>query len=247
MTSDSGRQPSLFTGELSSNVIPFDSIPRAADPSSKPEPQHDSAAAAAARRAPAPKATARKTPANRGGSDTQGSFDLEYLPQAPQSPRTLKTTVEAQIYCDAEVAAPMHRSVAAILDSAMIAIGCGIFVAIFQVFGGGIQVDRFDLAVLASGLILIALFYGFLFAFSNRETAGQAWTELRLINFDGLPPDRASRFLRFLGCWLSFCACGIGLLWSLMDEENLTWHDHMSKTFPTMREIDSTLFRERPR
>jgi len=23
------------------------------------------------------------------------------------------------------------------------------------------------------------------------------------------------------------------LVWALVDEENLTWHDHISKTFPT--------------
>ena len=30
-------------------------------------------------------------------------------------------------------------------------------------------------------------------------------------------------------------SAGLGLLWSLADEESLTWHDHMSKTFPTIR------------
>ena len=31
---------------------------------------------------------------------------------------------------------------------------------------------------------------------------------------------------------LSACP-GLGLVWALVDEENLTWHDHISKTFPT--------------
>jgi hypothetical protein len=34
---------------------------------------------------------------------------------------------------------------------------------------------------------------------------------------------------------VSFIAAGIGLLWALVDEERLTWHDYMSKTFPTPR------------
>jgi len=34
---------------------------------------------------------------------------------------------------------------------------------------------------------------------------------------------------------LSLCSAGLGLIWSLADEEGLTWHDHMSKTFPTIR------------
>jgi hypothetical protein len=32
---------------------------------------------------------------------------------------------------------------------------------------------------------------------------------------------------------LSFCAAGLGFLWALVDEETLTWHDHISRTFPT--------------
>jgi hypothetical protein len=31
------------------------------------------------------------------------------------------------------------------------------------------------------------------------------------------------------------------LFWALVDEENLTWHDHISKTFPTVRESDSVI------
>jgi uncharacterized RDD family membrane protein YckC len=241
------RQTSLFSSEISSNVIPFDSIQRPEPRAAKPEVPQDRAPGPVARRLTAAKQTIRKQAANRSTGDTQGSLDLEFLPQAPQTPRTLKTTVEAQIYCDAQVAAPMHRSVSAFLDSAMISIGCGIFVGIFQASGGSVRIDKFDVMMLLCALILIILFYGFLFALTGRETPGQHWTDLRLINFDGLPPDRTSRFLRFTGCWLSYGACGIGLLWSLLDEESLTWHDHMSKTFPTLREADSSFFRERAR
>jgi hypothetical protein len=30
----------------------------------------------------------------------------------------------------------------------------------------------------------------------------------------------------------------------LADEEKLAWHDHMSKTFPTLQESNSTFFRK---
>ncbi len=33
---------------------------------------------------------------------------------------------------------------------------------------------------------------------------------------------------------LSLFAGGIGLVWSLVDEDGLTWHDHISATFPTI-------------
>ena len=248
MTNDGGgEQTSLFSSDIPSNVIPFHPILRPADNSTiKLEVMRDLPPGPTARRLAAAKQSIRKHP-NRSTCDTQGSLELEFLPPAPQAPRTLKTTVEARNYCDAPVAAPMHRSVAAFLDTAMILIGCGILVGIFQVFGGSIFFDKFDRLMCLSAVMLIALFYGFLFAVAGRETAGQNWTELQLINFDGFPPDRTSRFLRFTGCWLSVCACGIGLFWALLDEENLTWHDHMSKTFPTLRDGNTSLFRERPR
>jgi hypothetical protein len=34
------------------------------------------------------------------------------------------------------------------------------------------------------------------------------------------------------------------LLWALADEEKLTWHDHMSKTFPTLQESNRVFYRE---
>jgi uncharacterized RDD family membrane protein YckC len=58
---------------------------------------------------------------------------------------------------------------------------------------------------------------------------------LRFINFDGSPIDRRERAIRFAAACLSFFSAGLGVLWSLADEEGLTWHDHMSKTFPTIR------------
>ena len=68
---------------------------------------------------------------------------------------------------------------------------------------------------------------------ANGDTAGQKWTRLRLVNFDGQTPTRAQRFYRTASGFLSLMAGGIGLLWGLVDEETLTWHDHISKTFPT--------------
>jgi len=51
--------------------------------------------------------------------------------------------------------------------------------------------------------------------------------------------------LRFAATWLSFCSGGLGLLWAVADEENLTWHDHISKTFPTIRDVPGTFVKQR--
>jgi len=59
------------------------------------------------------------------------------------------------------------------------------------------------------------------------------WTQLRLLNFDGHIPDRDERVQRMFGSFLSYTVGGLGMVWALVDEEKLAWHDHISKTFPT--------------
>jgi len=59
---------------------------------------------------------------------------------------------------------------------------------------------------------------------------------LELVDFDGKAPRREQRFGRLFGSALSLLAAGIGMIWLLVDEERLTWHDHMSGTFPTFSE-----------
>jgi hypothetical protein len=46
-------------------------------------------------------------------------------------------------------------------------------------------------------------------------------------------PLASKRALRQMVSLLSLLSAGLGLVWALVDEENLTWHDHISKTFPT--------------
>jgi uncharacterized RDD family membrane protein YckC len=159
--------------------------------------------------------------------------------------RTLKTSVEAQVYCDQPVATPMHRFVAGAIDAALILIGFGLFVIICQAAGGAFGQGRTFWISLTLGFVLVSAFYGLIWAIAGRETAGMRMTDLQLVTFDGFPVDGQTRALRLLATWLSFCSGGIGLIWSLADEEHLTWHDHISKTFPTIREIPQHFVRGR--
>ncbi len=165
-----------------------------------------------------------------------GQGFLDFLPPAPHAPRTLKTSVEAVIYCDAPVATPTHRAVASALDFGIVGAAILVFLVTFFLCGGGIAKMNVGVALGFGGAFLaIAFFYGILWVLTGSETAGGRWTGLRLINFDGTPIDRRERAIRFAAACLSFLSAGLGVLWSLADEESLTWHDHMSKTFPTIR------------
>lgn len=149
------------------------------------------------------------------------------------APRTLKTSVEASIYCEAPVAGLLQRFFAAALDVALIVIGSSLALAVFLAWGGEIVLNRqtgLCFAVIPAGA---ALFYRTLWCAANGDSPGLRWMGLRLLNFDGRSPGRRERFVRLASGCLSFCAAGLGLFWALTDEEKLTWHDHISKTFPT--------------
>jgi len=180
-----------------------------------------------------PKPKARRQ-ATQQQQDNQSSLD--FRPAVLHSPRTLKTSVEAVIYCDAPVATHTHRAAGFALDFAVVMMAIGVFLLTFTLCGGEFGKINTPMALGFGGAFLcVALFYGILWTLTGSETVGQRMTGLRLINFDGSPIDRRERTIRFAAACLSLCSAGLGLMWSLADEEGLTWHDHMSKTFPTIR------------
>ena len=136
------------------------------------------------------------------------------------------------IYCDAPVALPGHRILAAAVDAAMVLIAMGIFMLIF-VLGGDLTLSKQTIPFLIAVGAVIALFYRAWWYLANRDSPGMIFAGLRLVDFDGRTPDREQRGMRQIAGLLSLMAAGLGLVWALVDEESLTWHDHISKTFPT--------------
>jgi len=212
-------QPSLFRdaayrdGVAGPKVIPIPMLTpsRAEMPSRKSRP--------AAPRSP------------RRDSDSQQSLDF-YSDKANLA-SSLGTEVHAVIYCDAPVALPAHRMIAAAFDASMVLIAVGLFLGVFFLSGGMLMLSKENAPFLISVAALLGMFYRFLFVLGNGETPGMRFAGLRTVNFDGRSPDRDQRAFRQVSSLLSFLSAGLGLVWALVDEENLTWHDHISKTFPT--------------
>ena len=134
-------------------------------------------------------------------AEGQGKLDL--LPAIPVKPRTLRTTVEAVICCEASVPAPLHRALAAAIDWILVLIGYGLFLAVFWLCGGAFVLTKPNLLVFGGALLLVGFTYGLLFAIAGTETAGMRWTRLQVMTFDGFPPDGGQRLLRFAGACLS--------------------------------------------
>jgi hypothetical protein len=168
--------------------------------------------------------------------------EMDFLPPT-SGPRKLGTTVEAVIFCELPPAGCLHRAVASAIDWSMVLIGYGLFLAAYRLAGGEFTFNSNNLAIMAAALPVLGFAYGLMWAVGGAETFGMNFAQLRLINFeDGLPPDRRQRLVRFAGSCLSLIPCGLGLLWALADEETLTWADHMSRCFPTPRELEARVF-----
>jgi uncharacterized RDD family membrane protein YckC len=206
-------QPSLFASRELPMVVRFETIsPDSAPPSPrKPQPS-------------APRQRRRKV--------IPGQQALEFSHQYAQSARSSKPA-DGVIYCDAPVAIPAHRAMAAALDASIIVMALAVFGIVFRLAGGAFVLNAKTAPMFLGAAAGVVIFYRLLWCLANGDTAGQKWTRLRLVNFDGQTPTRAQRFYRTASGFLSLMAGGIGLLWGLVDEETLTWHDHISKTFPT--------------
>src|SRR5260221_3613113 len=128
------RQTRLFSDPDSGKVLQFPSAPK---------PQ-------------APKPKSRRHASQP--SDSQ-SF-LDFNPPAPHAPRTLKTSVEAVIYCDAPVATPTHRAVGFALDFSIVAMAMVGFLLTFYLCGGEFQKINSGISLGFGGAVpWLSLFY----------------------------------------------------------------------------------------
>jgi uncharacterized RDD family membrane protein YckC len=134
---------------------------------------------------------------------------------------------------DARVALPVHRTIAAAIDAALVLFGVVVFLGgAYAAFGEDFfrTVPRmFFIFVVA----MVSILYRSLWCICGRDTVGMRFAGLRLVDFDGRSPSPRRRFLRQVTGLLGLSSAGVGLAWALVDEEMLTWHDHISRTFPT--------------
>jgi uncharacterized RDD family membrane protein YckC len=208
-------QPSLFRdGSAGSKVIPIPTL-------TPLHPYH--------REAP----PRRPTPRSAAPTRVHRRSDLQQTLGFKDSAAEVRIQPGEAIGCDAPVAPPVQRLVAAGVDGGLILVGVAAFLAIFFVSGGQVALDRQALMFILLVTSVIALFYRALWCLADGDTPGMRFAGLRLVDFDGRRPDREQRGVRQVASLLSVLSAGLGLVWALVDEENLTWHDHISKTFPT--------------
>lgn len=138
-----------------------------------------------------------------------------------------------EIVCPNPVAPLLLRGLAAALDLSVAGIAMGVFLGTFHLLGGALHFDHKAGGATALAVASLAAFYFFLYTCYGGETPGLQWMGLCVLDYEGRSPQAPQRFVRAVGLLLSAAALGLGYLWALADEESLTWHDRMSKTFIT--------------
>lgn len=177
------------------------------------------------------KVEVKRARTKRGASDDQGQLEFEGHEEKLRQPRT-------NVICDAPVAPAGLRVQAALCDALLIACGCALGIALFLYTGERLIMDKHVLAFVSAAVLTVPVFYKLLWSFAGRDTPGLRMMGLELVDFDGKRPSRDRRYLRILGSMLSLLAAGVGMAWVLVDEDRLTWHDHISSSFPTFSDRD---------
>jgi uncharacterized RDD family membrane protein YckC len=169
--------------------------------------------------------------------DVSNSSDAD----APSDePRELTEHAHNGLY---PVAPLKDRQLAGIIDAAFLLFAFGGFVALFGSLGGQLTLSKMSAAVYLTSLAVVYFQYFALFTVFGATTPGMMFRGLQVMSFSGEPPTPRQMLLRSAGYMLSAGACLIGFLWAIWDEDQLTWHDRLSKTYlssaQTYAEVES--------
>lgn len=145
----------------------------------------------------------------------------------------MESQAEAARGCDMPVA-PLELRIKATLIDAGVALSAALAITWTLTFGPLEEQPR--MAVLACfGILTLVVLLGYklLWCLVGADSFGLCIQGLRVVDFDGKPVRQDQRLKRLAAAHLS-AGVGIGLLWAVFDEEKLSWHDHISRTFITV-------------
>jgi uncharacterized RDD family membrane protein YckC len=220
---DSGPQRALFSNPNPSRLVSFDTF---ASPAEREQIR------------------ARAAEAARPDPHKQGKVEIKHAkPRTKVSPdqqvldffgsEEIVSPPQSHIICDAPVAPHSLRIQASIIDGLIMLAGMAMIFSGFVYMGGPGALDKHTLPFLIAALVTVPLFYKGMWTYVGRDSYGTTAAGLRIVDFDGNPPSDSRRYQRLAGSFVSVLAAGVGLIWALVDEDSLTWHDHISGTFPT--------------
>ena len=131
------------------------------------------------------------------------------------------------------VASIDDRRIAAVADAACLIFAYGAFLALFSSVGGQFTPSKLSAVVCMATFAIVYLQYFALFTVFGGTTPGMMLRGLQVVSFSGDTPSPRQMLLRSVGYILSAGTFFLGFLWAMWDEDTLTWHDRMSRTYLT--------------
>jgi uncharacterized RDD family membrane protein YckC len=127
--------------------------------------------------------------------------------------------------------APLSRRIfAAAVDGLVITGAIAIFGYMFLRFNPSLPQIRMTAEVAAALTVTLWFAYQSAFLIFCGTTPGLRATRLKISRFDGTPASRDLRRWRVVASGLSFVSLGLGYVWTFLDEDQLSWHDRITKT-----------------
>jgi uncharacterized RDD family membrane protein YckC len=133
-----------------------------------------------------------------------------------------------------------ERRIAGLIDAGCLLFAYGGFLTLFGSLGGQFTFSKLSAAVCIATFVIVYLQYFALFTVFGGTTPGMMLRG----SFSGETPSPRQMLWRSVGYMLSAGTFFMGFLWALWDEDALTWHDRLSRTYlcpaPTLADIEAT-------
>jgi uncharacterized RDD family membrane protein YckC len=123
-----------------------------------------------------------------------------------------------------------RKLLAAAVDGLLVGASLAIFGYVFLRFNGTLQPTKLSLQIAAMVMAIFWSAYQYAFLVYTGSTPGIRICGLTLARFDGSPVSRKVRRWRVLASFLSCISLGLGYAWCFFDEDQLSWHDRITKT-----------------
>lgn len=128
-----------------------------------------------------------------------------------------------------------RRALAALADATILVGASALFGYIALRIIGAAPPLRMEAEFLGGILIALWAAYQCAFLVLCGKTPGLLVTRLEIQKFNGAPVSRSLRRWRALASLLSMASLGLGYAWCFLDEDQLSWHDRITRTHLALR------------
>lgn len=171
-----------------------------------------------------------RPPQNAEPDDARLLIDVSLPPLLDEQEETPEDPEEppSDLY---PVATLLERRRAAMIDAACLAFAYGGFLALFGSLGGQFTFSKLSAVVCFSTFAFVYVQYFGLFTIFGGTTPGMMVRGLQVASFTGESPSAQQLFWRTAGYMISAGTFFLGFFWALWDEDGMTWHDRLSRTY----------------